>query len=413
MNIEEALSKYTDEKRWGWYRLHPERWLRHLASDEPMRVLEIGAYDGVSANMMLDSVFRHPASEVHTIDPYLSDPTTPGVGEWTRELFEQNCRRGEHGDKIRLYEGTSVEVLAWMLGQDAFWESFDVVFVDGSHLAKDVFTDAAMVWPLLKAGGILVFDDYRWGMSEPSFARPKEAIDAFEAAFVAELAPVWDGEQRFFRKVGVAGGLRNRGGERETRNCVILGTFNSGSTVIAHIMESFGYMIGRPTWGEFGESAALRERLVGWFGADGMSNPAENSRVTAGLKTWGAAMASTGVPFCAKHPLLSLCRRSLVEAWSNITIIRASRPLEDSIQELKRRVWFDDAEQIQRRISGAIDEVTSGKEFIEVDFGRLMNDSAREVDQLVEALGIEISNSRRRASAALVNGPGATAKLLR
>lgn len=197
-----SLSKYANEKHWGWYRLQPEQWRCFLATPEKVKVLEIGAYDGTSANMMLDEIFTHPESEVHTVDPFLSDPTTPGVGSHTRERFEENCRRGGHGERISLYEGLSVEVMGWMIAEEGYWEGFDVVFIDGSHLARDVMTDATMGWHLLKPGGMMVFDDYTWGMHLPSTGRPREAIDAFFAAFSTELSPMWTGEQMFVRKRG-------------------------------------------------------------------------------------------------------------------------------------------------------------------------------------------------------------------
>ncbi|PAW67526.1 MAG: hypothetical protein B9S38_12255 [Verrucomicrobiia bacterium Tous-C4TDCM] len=201
------LEKYRDEKSWGWYRMVPDAWQRWVASAHPRRVLEIGAFDGVSANVMLEAIFTHPGSTVDTVDPYLPDPTTPQVAESTRALFEENCRRGGHGDRERLHRGRSLETLARMI-TDGLSESFDVIFIDGSHLAADVMTDAALAWPLLAPGGILIFDDYEWGRDRPPHQRPREAIDAFESAYVESLVPVWRGYQRIYRKTGVPGGLR-------------------------------------------------------------------------------------------------------------------------------------------------------------------------------------------------------------
>ena len=39
---------------------------------------------------------------------------------------------------------------------------FDFIYIDGSHIAKDVLTDACMAWPLLMPKGLMVFDDYMW-----------------------------------------------------------------------------------------------------------------------------------------------------------------------------------------------------------------------------------------------------------
>ncbi len=39
---------------------------------------------------------------------------------------------------------------------------FDVVYVDASHMAGDVLSDAVLAWKLLAPGGIMIFDDYAW-----------------------------------------------------------------------------------------------------------------------------------------------------------------------------------------------------------------------------------------------------------
>ena len=37
---------------------------------------------------------------------------------------------------------------------------FDLIFIDGSHLKKDVILDLILSWKMLKPGGYLVMDDY-------------------------------------------------------------------------------------------------------------------------------------------------------------------------------------------------------------------------------------------------------------
>ena len=41
-------------------------------------------------------------------------------------------------------------------------ESFDIIYIDGSHAVNDVLEDAVLSFRLLKPEGILIFDDYRW-----------------------------------------------------------------------------------------------------------------------------------------------------------------------------------------------------------------------------------------------------------
>lgn len=194
---------YREHKGWGWYHKESElaTLVRFCHTAAKAKALEIGAFDGVSANSMLDILFPHPDSEVHTIDLYAPDPTTPEVTHATSSLFAENCRLGGHVNRIFLYEGMSAEVLGWMLASEGFWQSFDFIYIDGSHLCSDVFIDAGMCWHLAKPGGIIAFDDYNWMPHLPSSARPRAAIDAFAHCFSGLIAPLACDTQYIFRKL--------------------------------------------------------------------------------------------------------------------------------------------------------------------------------------------------------------------
>jgi predicted O-methyltransferase YrrM len=192
--------KYVGLKKWGWY-FGLGEWQELFYSEKPVRVMEIGAFDGVSANMMLDHLFPHPESRVCCIDPFLPDPTTPEVSEKTREEFFENLELGGHREQIEILEGRSVEVLAWLIVEEGYWDSFDFIYIDGSHLASDVLTDAVMSWNLLKYGGVMAFDDYEWQPKRAPLERPKAGIDAFASVFGPQLRLVKDGYRRIWQKV--------------------------------------------------------------------------------------------------------------------------------------------------------------------------------------------------------------------
>lgn len=194
--------RYRGLKKWGWYLDDLASWERLLHTKDRVRVLEVGAFDGVSANLMLDLLFTHPESELHAIDPFLPDPTTPEVNEETRLHFEENLATGGHAHQIRLYEGLSAEVLAWMIAEDGYWESFDFIYIDGSHLAKDVFIDAALSWNLLKPGAIVAFDDYEWGnWRDYPTSTPRASIDSFASIFSDHADLIHQGSRAFFLKL--------------------------------------------------------------------------------------------------------------------------------------------------------------------------------------------------------------------
>jgi hypothetical protein len=178
-------ARYRGLKTQGWYCDEFERWSVWFAADEAVRVLEVGASDGVSANMMLDALFSHPDSEVHCIDDYNEIPGLPGLSESRREDFVENARRGGNEGRLQLYEGTAAEILAWMIAGEGYWESFDIIRL-GEELSQAAMLGAAcQSWSLLKPGGVM------------AFGTKGRAWDGFVAAY-------GDQAERFPDRVGVA-----------------------------------------------------------------------------------------------------------------------------------------------------------------------------------------------------------------
>jgi hypothetical protein len=76
-------------------------------------------------------------------------------------------------DRVSLFVGESATILRRLPA------GCDLVYVDGSHAAPDVLADAVLSWPLLKTGGIMIFDDYLWGQDPRPEHCPRLAIDGF------------------------------------------------------------------------------------------------------------------------------------------------------------------------------------------------------------------------------------------
>ena len=62
-------------------------------------------------------------------------------------------------------------------------DSYDFIYVDGSHTTKDVLVDAVLSYDLLKLGGIITFDDYLWKGYDNHLLNPKTGIDCFLFSF--------------------------------------------------------------------------------------------------------------------------------------------------------------------------------------------------------------------------------------
>jgi len=74
------------------------------------------------------------------------------------------------------------------------------VYVDASHAAADVLTDAVLASRLLLPEGLLIFDDYLWSHGTTPLDRPAMAIDAFLAIFERSYEVVHKDYQVFLRR---------------------------------------------------------------------------------------------------------------------------------------------------------------------------------------------------------------------
>lgn len=152
--------------------------------------LEIGVLEGRSLFWMLENIFTHPTSGATAIDP---------LGPLYAYKLIWNLAHSPSASRLKLVARKSSEVLPGLPAK-----SFDVIYVDGSHLAKDVGRDLELSWPLLKTGGILIADDYLWKAGErEDERRPGPAIDAFLECTRNELEILEKGYQVIVRKLRV------------------------------------------------------------------------------------------------------------------------------------------------------------------------------------------------------------------
>ena len=167
----------TEDRLPAW-----NRYLKPLAA-RPIHYLEVGIYEGRSMLWMLENVLRHPES------------TATGVDILITQRYLDNLALSGACAKVRTLKGRSQEVLHVLPK-----ESFDLIYIDGSHLARDVMVDAALAFELLKPGGILMFDDYQWFPGWPDELRPHSAIDAFITLYRPELKVLHREYQLFVQK---------------------------------------------------------------------------------------------------------------------------------------------------------------------------------------------------------------------
>jgi len=103
-------------------------------------------------------------------------------------------------DKVTVIKGRSQVELRYLP-----LNSFDIVYIDGSHKAKNVLADAILSWELLKTGGIMIFDDYKWkgweGHKLTAELRPEIAIDSFISIFKNDIEIIHKDYQVILKKL--------------------------------------------------------------------------------------------------------------------------------------------------------------------------------------------------------------------
>jgi predicted O-methyltransferase YrrM len=186
-----------------WFNWAPQVWSQlvpHLPGRKDF--LEIGSFEGRSAVWTIENMMED-GGEIYCIDTWEggAEHTLEDMAG-TEERFQHNItltRKKFSNRAVVSLRSTSVEALAGLI---AHKKQFDFIYIDGSHLAKDVLTDACMSWPLLKPKGFIVFDDYMWRpQGFETMQRPKIAIDTFVNMFENELSIAHVGYQLIVRKV--------------------------------------------------------------------------------------------------------------------------------------------------------------------------------------------------------------------
>lgn len=148
-----------------------------LKERDALNCLEVGSWQGVSACFFLR---RFEMARLTCVDTWEGsdehrngDAATPQVLETVEAVFDKNT--APFSGRLTKHKGTSQS----FYHASAKPDSYDLVYIDGSHRSDDVIVDAVNCFKMLKDGGILIFDDYFWTYYEAELENPASAINAF------------------------------------------------------------------------------------------------------------------------------------------------------------------------------------------------------------------------------------------
>ena len=145
---------------------------------DPMVCVEVGCFEGQGSITLCKTLCKHPNSKVLCIDPF-DDEYVKGSAEMS---FWNHACKGQHSRFMHNTSGYPIEVMQGM-SQDKIPQlldaSIDFAYIDGDHRPEEVYKDAMCMFPKMKQGGIILFDDYLWVVNG---IHTKPGIDKFIAS---------------------------------------------------------------------------------------------------------------------------------------------------------------------------------------------------------------------------------------
>lgn len=154
-------------------------WEECIRRTQPKKILEVGCYEGRATCFLIE---KCPDASITCVDTWEGAvDLPPEMMRGIESRFDKNVAAVlKGGQSLTKIKAKSTCALPKLLSEG---RRFDLIYIDGSHTAPDVLSDAVDAFRLLREGGILIFDDYTWHMEEPgkqdSLNMPKPAIDAF------------------------------------------------------------------------------------------------------------------------------------------------------------------------------------------------------------------------------------------
>ena len=125
--------------------------IKPLLESKSINYLEIGVFEGQCTQYIAQNICD-AFSKISVIDPFEDSKS-----EVQSSIFQFKQNLQQYLNNITIYKGFSEDIMPKLLKS-----SFDLIYIDGSHKAKDVYNDAMNAYELLKPGGIIIFDDYLW-----------------------------------------------------------------------------------------------------------------------------------------------------------------------------------------------------------------------------------------------------------
>jgi predicted O-methyltransferase YrrM len=152
----------------GWCSLQKADFLIDLVlQTKPEKIVEVGVWGGKSLVPMAYALKNNQSGIIYGIDPWdnaaslehMHDPGSQMFWRWADhgEVYRGLVRKIEEFDLVK-----QVELIATTSEGAPDIADIDLLHIDGNHAEETSFFDVQKWVPLVKKGGIIIFDDMTW-----------------------------------------------------------------------------------------------------------------------------------------------------------------------------------------------------------------------------------------------------------
>ncbi len=140
----------------------------------PQIVVEIGVFGGKSLVPMAFAVQRNGYGVVYGVDPWTEDASEQGMEgankDWWGSINHNKILRGLQDRIAEFGLGDTIELLRYTSIECPEIYNIDILHIDGNHSEEASFIDVTKWVPLVKSGGIVIFDDLDWASTNKATA---------------------------------------------------------------------------------------------------------------------------------------------------------------------------------------------------------------------------------------------------
>lgn len=184
-----------------WFKGNEKNWTKWLYKfkDKPnLLFLEVGCFEGRATVWLLTNILTSKLSVIETIDTFEGGMEPGQDGAHVNKNVFQNYRENikPFFTKVLTQKGSSAIIL-----RELFLNTYDFIYIDGSHKSPQVLEDTILSWRLLKPGGILIWDDYGLRRYPNPLDNPAPAIEAFLKVYEGQYKLISKGFQVCIEKV--------------------------------------------------------------------------------------------------------------------------------------------------------------------------------------------------------------------